>query len=76
MGISGKKGMSHLPFWHPFMYIIMLLTLSFFIQLLVALKVRYHQRITILRGNHESRQVFLTSSLSLPDAVASTRIAN
>ena len=27
------------------------------IQLLVALKVRYPQRITILRGNHESRQV-------------------
>ena len=28
-----------------------------FVQLLVALKVRYSQRITILRGNHESRQV-------------------
>ncbi|XP_030939717.1 serine/threonine-protein phosphatase PP2A-2 catalytic subunit-like [Quercus lobata] len=27
------------------------------IQLLVALKVRYSQRITILRGNHESRQI-------------------
>lgn len=26
-------------------------------QLLVSLKVRYRQRITILRGNHESRQV-------------------
>ncbi|CAN0927305.1 Serine/threonine-protein phosphatase PP2A catalytic subunit [Linum grandiflorum] len=26
-------------------------------KLLVALKVRYHQRITILRGNHESRQI-------------------
>lgn len=34
---------------------------SSFIQLLVALKVRYHQRITILRGNHESRQVFYLS---------------
>lgn len=32
-----------------------------FIQLLVALKVRYPQRITILRGNHESRQVFCLS---------------
>ncbi|KAK4777212.1 hypothetical protein SAY86_005900 [Trapa natans] len=27
------------------------------VTLLVALKVRYHQRITILRGNHESRQI-------------------
>lgn len=27
------------------------------VTLLVALNVRYHQRITILRGNHESRQV-------------------
>lgn len=26
-------------------------------KLLVALKVCYHQRITILRGNHESRQI-------------------
>lgn len=30
-------------------------------QLLVALKVRYSQRITILRGNHESRQVSCAS---------------
>jgi serine/threonine-protein phosphatase 2A catalytic subunit len=27
------------------------------VSLLVALKVRYHERITILRGNHESRQI-------------------
>lgn len=32
-------------------------------QLLVALKVRYPQRITILRGNHESRQVLLKFSM-------------
>ena len=32
-------------------------TILLSIQLLVALKVRYPQRITILRGNHESRQV-------------------
>lgn len=31
----------------------------FLIQLLVALKVRHPHRITILRGNHESRQVLL-----------------
>jgi hypothetical protein len=33
--------------------------ISYSIQLLVALKVRYPQRITILRGNHESRQVLV-----------------
>jgi serine/threonine-protein phosphatase 2A catalytic subunit len=27
------------------------------VSLLVALKVRYRDRITILRGNHESRQI-------------------
>ena len=27
------------------------------VSLLIALKVRYPQRITILRGNHESRQI-------------------
>ena len=27
------------------------------VTLLVALKVRYRERITILRGNHESRQI-------------------
>lgn len=37
--------------------IILVKLISSFLQLLVALKVRYHQRITILRGNHESRQV-------------------
>lgn len=31
----------------------------YFIQLLVALKVRHPHRITILRGNHESRQVLM-----------------
>lgn len=39
--------------------------ISFFIQLLVALKVRYPHRITILRGNHESRQVYFCNLPSL-----------
>lgn len=34
----------------------------FLIQLLVALKVRHPHRITILRGNHESRQVLFNFS--------------
>jgi hypothetical protein len=34
-----------------------LCTYLFLLQLLVALKVRHPHRITILRGNHESRQV-------------------
>lgn len=33
------------------------------VTLLVALKVRYKDRITILRGNHESRQITQVSSL-------------
>lgn len=38
--------------------------IKFFIQLLVALKVCFPQRITILRGNHESRQVYIFLNFS------------
>lgn len=43
--------------------IILGILISSFIQLLVALKVRYPQRITVLRGNHESRQVYFCNLL-------------
>lgn len=45
-------------------------------QLLVALKVRYSQRITILRGNHESRQVCLASWQSEISSVNAFSIAS
>ena len=35
------------------------------VTLLVALKVRYRDRLTILRGNHESRQITQVYSLDL-----------
>jgi hypothetical protein len=42
------------------------------VSLLVALKVRYRDRVTILRGNHESRQITQVSVHTLASACIST----
>lgn len=46
------------------LYCMLEVLISYSLQLLVSLKVRYPQRITILRGNHESRQVCLHAKSS------------